>query len=319
MLDNPPNSVGNWDWGKQSGNKALSTARSNHPGGVNLLLADGSVRFVANSSPLDIWRAGDARGGRSHRGVLTPWRINMKGAWCFLAALPIVGFAVASAKPADRPAPPKPMNTFSIAAYDPDKKEWGVGVASKFLAVGAVVPWAKAGVGAIATQSYANTSYGPNGLDLLAKGKSAEETIKALTDDDKEKDQRQVGIIDPQGNAATFTGSQCLAWAGGKTGKHYACQGNILAGEAVVNDMAKAFEDAKGPLAWRIMAALEAAEKAGGDKRGKQSAAILVVREKGGYGGFNDRMIDFRVDDHEQPIQELARILALRVPKPEGR
>ena len=240
----------------------------------------------------------------------------MRRAWYFFALLPLIAIAVGVAKPADRPASPQPVNTFSIVAYDPDKKEWGIGVASKFLAVGAVVPWAKAGVGAIATQSFANTSYGPNGLDLLAKGKSAEETIKALTDEDQQKDQRQVGIIDANGNAATFTGSKCQAWAGGKTGKNYACQGNILAGEAVVTGMAKAFEDAKGPLAWRIMAALEAAEKAGGDKRGKQSAAILVVREKGGYGGFNDRMIDFRVDDHETPIQELARILALRVRKP---
>src|SRR5262249_54591618 len=159
------------------------------------------------------------------------------------------------------------------------RKEWGIGVASKFLAVGAVVPWAKAGVGAVATQSFANTSYGPKGLELMAQGKPAEETIKALTDDDKQKEQRQVGIVDAQGNAATFTGAKCQPWAGGKTGKHYACQGNILAGEAVVNDMAKAFEESKGPLAWRIIAALEAADKAGGDKRGKQSAAILVVRE----------------------------------------
>jgi uncharacterized Ntn-hydrolase superfamily protein len=216
-----------------------------------------------------------------------------------------------------RPVPPPEVNTFSIAAYDPDRKEWGIGVASKFLAVGAVVPWAKAGVGAVATQSFANTSYGPKGLELMAQGKSAEETIKALTDEDNQKDIRQVGIIDAQGNEATFTGSKCQAWAGGKTGKHYACQGNILAGEAVVNDMAKAFEEAKGPLAWRIIAALEAADKAGGDKRGKQSAAILVVRERSGYGGFNDRMIDFRVDDHENPIQELARILALRMRRAE--
>src|SRR5262245_12396338 len=244
------------------------------------------------------------------------WRITMKGACVCFAVLLIVASAVNVATPADRPLPPEPVNTFSIVAYDPDQKEWGIGVASKFLAVGAVVPWAKAGVGAIATQSFANTSYGPNGLELLAKGKSADETIKALTDADKQKDVRQVGVIDANGNAATFTGSNCQAWSGGKTGKNYACQGNILAGEAVVNDMAKAFEDAKGPLAWRIMAALDAAEKAGGDKRGKQSAAILVVREKGGYGGFNDRLIDFRVDDHEKPIQELARILALRVRKP---
>jgi len=193
-----------------------------------------------------------------------------------------------------------------------------VAVASKFLAVGAVVPWAKAGVGAIATQSHANTTYGPKGLELLSQGKSAEEVIKLLTDEDKGKDVRQVGIIDAKGNAATFTGTKCNAWAGGKTGKHFACQGNILAGEAVVNDMAMAFEGSSGPLAWRLLAALESAEKAGGDSRGKQSAAILVVREKSGYSGFNDRMIDFRVDDHANPVQELGRILGLRLKRPEN-
>jgi uncharacterized Ntn-hydrolase superfamily protein len=208
--------------------------------------------------------------------------------------------------------------TFSIVAYDPERQEWGVAVASKFLAVGAVVPWAKANVAAIATQSHANTTYGPKGLDLLSQGKSAEEVIKLLTEDDPGKDVRQVGIVDSKGNPATYTGSKCTAWAGGKTGKHYACQGNILAGEAVVDDMAKAFEEAKGPLAWRLIAALEAAEKAGGDKRGKQSAAILVVRDKAGYSGFNDRMIDFRVDDHANPVQELTRILALRIKRPEN-
>jgi uncharacterized Ntn-hydrolase superfamily protein len=219
-----------------------------------------------------------------------------------------------------RPIPEKdpPVNTFSIVAYDQDRQEWGVAVASKFLAVGAVVPWAKAGVGAIATQSHANTTYGPKGLELLGQGKSAEEVIKLLTEEDEGKAVRQAGIVDAKGSAATFTGSKCTEWAGGKTGKHYACQGNILAGEAVVNDMAKAFEEAKGPLAWRLMAGLEAAEKAGGDKRGKQSAAILVVRDKAGYSGFNDRLIDFRVDDHATPVQELARILALCLKRPEN-
>jgi uncharacterized Ntn-hydrolase superfamily protein len=207
--------------------------------------------------------------------------------------------------------------TFSIVAYDPEQQEWGVAVASKFLAVGAVVPWAKAGAGAIATQSHANTSYGPKALELLSQGKSADEVIKLLTEEDPGKDVRQVGIVDSKGNSATYTGSKCMPWAGGKIGKHYACQGNILAGEAVVDDMAKAFEEAKVPLAWRLLAALEAAEKAGGDKRGKQSAAILVVRDKAGYSGFNDRMIDFRVDDHANPVQELARILALRLKRPE--
>jgi uncharacterized Ntn-hydrolase superfamily protein len=221
--------------------------------------------------------------------------------------------ASSAAAPSHEPA----VATFSIVAYDPDRQEWGVGVASKFLAVGAVVPWAKAGVGAIATQSFANTTYGPKGLEMLGQGKSAEEVLKTLTDADEQRDVRQVGIIDAKGQAATFTGAKCNAWAGGKTGKYYTCQGNILAGEAVVADMAKAFEEAKGPLAWRIVAALEAAEKAGGDKRGKQSAALLVVRDKSGYGRFNDRMVDFRVDDHAQPVQELARILALRVKRVE--
>ncbi len=218
-------------------------------------------------------------------------------------------------RPESRPEPL--VCTFSIVAYDPGRQEWGVGVASKYLAVGAVVPWAKVGAGAVATQSYVNTSYGPRGLDLLAAGKSAEEVIKELTDADEGKDFRQVGIVDARGKVANFTGKKCMAWAGAKSGEHYTCQGNLLAGEAVVKDMARAFEQSKGPLAWRIMAALEAGEKAGGDKRGKQSAALLVVRDKGGTGGFNDRAIDFRVDDHATPIQELARILALRLRRPE--
>src|SRR5688572_6283439 len=183
-----------------------------------------------------------------------------------LAAL-LLSFLVslaAVARPSDNPTPePEVVATFSVVGYDPDAKEWGVAVASKFLAVGAVVPWAEAGVGAVATQSFANVTYGPKGLELMRKGKSAEETIKALTDDDEGRDSRQVGMIDAKGEAATFTGKKCQAWAGGKTGKHYACQGNILAGPEVVDAMAKAFEEAKGPLAWRLMTALEAGDKAG--------------------------------------------------------
>ncbi|HEV3205229.1 MAG TPA: DUF1028 domain-containing protein [Gemmataceae bacterium] len=208
-------------------------------------------------------------------------------------------------------------NTYSIVPFDPDHKEWGVAVASRALACGSIVPWAKAGVGAVATQSYANVAYGPRGLELLAEGKTPEQVLEKLTGEDPGKDLRQVGIVDARGNGAHFTGPKCQAWAGGKSGKHYTCQGNILAGEEVVNEMAKAFEETTGPLAWRMMAALEAGEKAGGDKRGKQSAGILVVRDKGGPNGLNDRMIDLRVDDHENPVQELARILGKRVRRPE--
>ncbi len=232
------------------------------------------------------------------------------------ALLALLGLTAPS--PSAPPAEPGPdqVNTFSIVGYDPDRKEWGVAVASKYLAVGSAVPFAKAGVGAVATQANVNVTYGPKGLELMADGKSAEDAIKTLTDADKGKAFRQLGMVDAQGNPATFTGEKCNAWAGGKTGKYYAVQGNILTGEQVVDDMAKAFEEAKGPLAWRLMAALEAGDKAGGDKRGKQSAAVLVVREGAGPNGFGDRFIDLRVDDHEGPIPELGRILALRIRKP---
>jgi uncharacterized Ntn-hydrolase superfamily protein len=210
------------------------------------------------------------------------------------------------------------VHTFSIVAYDPDRQEWGVGVASKYLGVGNTVPFAQAGVGAVATQARVNATYGQTGLNLLAKGKTAEEVVKALTEADSGFEFRQLGVIDGKGDVASFTGKKCTAWAGHKTGKHYACQGNILAGEAVINDMAKAFEEAKGPLAWRIMTSLHAADKAGGDKRGKQSAAILIVRANGGPNGFGDRYIDLRVDDHKEPIPELERILALRIKRPKG-
>jgi uncharacterized Ntn-hydrolase superfamily protein len=206
--------------------------------------------------------------------------------------------------------------TFSIVGFDPAKKEWGIAVASKYLAVGSAVPFAAAGVGAIATQSFVNVRYGPDGLKLLAEGKSAQEVIDALTAPDKGRDLRQVGVVDQGGRAASFTGPKCMAWAGHKTGEHFCCQGNLLAGPQVVEDMAHAFEAAKGPLAWRLMAALEAGDKAGGDKRGKQSAALYVVREKGGPMGLNDRLYDYRVDDHREPIPELARILSLVLRRP---
>lgn len=201
--------------------------------------------------------------------------------------------------------------TFSIAAFDPATGDLGIAVESKFLAVGAVVPWARAGVGAIATQSWANTTYGPAGLELLAQGKTPDEVIGALTGADEHRALRQVGIVDAQGRAATYTGSECFAWCGGITGPNYACQGNILVSEATVQAMARTFEATTGGLWDRLLAALAAGQAAGGDSRGQESAALLVVRDKGGYAGFNDRFIDLRVDDHPRPIEELARILEL--------
>jgi uncharacterized Ntn-hydrolase superfamily protein len=202
--------------------------------------------------------------------------------------------------------------TFSIVGYDPQEKEWGIAVQSKFLGVGAVVPFAKAGVGAVATQSYANTAYGPQALELMAQGKSAEEVMELITKDDKDKEMRQVGIIDSEGNAATFTGTYCYDWAGGVTGKHFAAQGNILVDEKTVQAMAETFESTEGSLAHRLLMALDTGQQAGGDSRGQQSAALLVVKEKGGYGGYNDRYIDLRVDDHPEPIRELIRIYGLQ-------
>jgi uncharacterized Ntn-hydrolase superfamily protein len=231
-------------------------------------------------------------------------------------ALAYLGGWVVQAGDVPPPATEAEVNTFSIVAYDPDAQEWGVAVASKYLAVGAVVPWAKAGVGAVATQASVNIAHGASGLELLAKGMSAEEVLKTLGEGDKLWQIRQVGVVDAKGQAAGFTGKKCIAHAGNKSGKNYTCQGNILAGEAVIDDMAKAFEETKGKLAWRLMAAMEAADKAGGDKRGKQSAAILVVRDKAGPNGISDRYIDLRVDDHKDPIPELARILALRIKRP---
>src|ERR1700726_1828183 len=201
--------------------------------------------------------------------------------------------------------------TFSIVARDPQKGELGIAVQSKFLAVGAVVPWARAGTGAIATQSWANTSYGPRGLELLARGLTAAEILAGLLEEDDGRASRQVGIVGVSGEPVTYTGDQCYPWAGGRVGEHYACQGNILTGEETVQAMARTFEETTGRLCDRLVAALAAGQAAGGDSRGQQSAALLVVREGGGYGGFNDRFIDLRVDDHPQPIDELQRILQL--------
>ncbi len=203
--------------------------------------------------------------------------------------------------------------TFSIVAFDHATGDLGIAVASKFLAVGAVVPWAQAGVGAVATQSYANTSYGPRGIELLRGGLSASQAIEHLLADDIDTDvpMRQVGIVDATGATATYTGPQCHTWAGGHAGAGYAAQGNILAGAAVVEAMAETFERSEGELPERLIDALAAGQAAGGDSRGQQSAALLVVRDKAGYGGWNDRYIDARVDDHRQPIEELRRLLQL--------
>ncbi len=201
--------------------------------------------------------------------------------------------------------------TFSIVARDSRAGELGIAVESRFLAVGAVVPWAKAGVGAIATQSWANTSYGPRGLELLAGGFSASVALEQLLADDEGRASRQVGIVGVEGAPVTYTGDECFPWAGGQVGADYACQGNILVSEQTVLAMAQTFEASSGPLSERLLTALAAGQAAGGDSRGQQSAALLVVRLDGGYGGFNDRMIDLRVDDHPQPIQELQRLLQL--------
>jgi len=204
---------------------------------------------------------------------------------------------------------PPPVATFSIVARDATTGELGVAVASRFFAVGSVVPFARAGVGAIATQAYANTTYGPDGLALLAEGKTPEETLKRLLEKDAGRDRRQVGIVSASGASVTYSGPGTTPWAGGRSGPDYAIQGNILAGERVVVEMERAFLRGKGSLADRLYAALVAGEKAGGDSRGKQSAALLVVKERAGYGGFTDRAIDIRVDDHAEPFVELGRLL----------
>jgi uncharacterized Ntn-hydrolase superfamily protein len=202
--------------------------------------------------------------------------------------------------------------TYSIAACDLDAAQWGVAVQSKFLSVGSVVPWAEPHVGAIATQAYANPRYGPNGLALLREGRSAQEAVDELTAADDGRDHRQLGIVDAQGNAATYTGKECLEWAGGRTGPGYAAQGNILVSEATVDALAESFEgNADPPLAERLLDCLAAAQGAGGDRRGQQSASLLVVERDGGYAGLSDSLVDLRVEDHERPIEELRRIYGL--------
>jgi uncharacterized Ntn-hydrolase superfamily protein len=198
--------------------------------------------------------------------------------------------------------------TFSIVGFDPANGDLGIAVASKFIAVGAVVPYAKAGVGAVATQAWANTDFGPQGLERMAAGDSAPDALAALVDADEGRDDRQAGFVDPNGVPATFTGGSCMAWAGGRTGEHVAVQGNILVGQEVVDEAFRAFEDAEGDLCDKLVAALLAGDAAGGDRRGRQGAALLVVREGGGYEGRNDRYIDLRVDDHPDAPNELARV-----------
>ncbi len=201
--------------------------------------------------------------------------------------------------------------TFSIVAFDAEKGDLGVAVASKFPAVGAVVPWARAGVGAVATQSWANTDFGPDGLGLMGGGMPASAALDAVLEPDDDREERQVGFVDASGGAASFTGANCMDWAGGLTGDGFAAQGNILAGEGVVAALASAFAETEGDLCDRLLAALLAGDGAGGDRRGKQSAALLVVRAGGGYEGRNDRYIDLRVDDHPDAPTELARLFTV--------
>jgi uncharacterized Ntn-hydrolase superfamily protein len=202
--------------------------------------------------------------------------------------------------------------TYSIVALDPATGDLGVATQSKFLAVGAVVPWARAGVGAIATQSFANVAYGPDGLHALRAGHSASEALERLIANDPLREQRQAGIVDAQGGSATHTGRECFAWAGGRTGPGFAAQGNILAGPAVVDGIVETFTAGGEPFPELLVACLAAAEAAGGDRRGRESAALLIVREAGGYGGGNDIWVDLRVDHHDGPVGELGRLLELQ-------
>ncbi|GAA1509672.1 DUF1028 domain-containing protein [Kribbella lupini] len=202
--------------------------------------------------------------------------------------------------------------TFSIVAYDVESASWGVAVASKFLAVGAVVPWGRAGAGAVATQASANLSYGPDGLDLLSEGLSADEVVERLIAADGGRDSRQVGVVDAAGRGATYTGPECMDWAGGLAGDGFAVQGNILAGPGVVPAMAEAWrEGADEPFDRRLLGALAAGDQAGGDSRGRQSAALRVWRAGAAYGGQLDIAIDLRSDDHRAPVEDLGRLLSL--------
>jgi uncharacterized Ntn-hydrolase superfamily protein len=204
------------------------------------------------------------------------------------------------------------VSTYSIAACDLAAGQWGVAVQSKFLAVGSVVPWAAPGIGAVATQAYANPRYGPAGLELLLEGLSAEEVVARLTADDEGREQRQLGVVDAHGRGASFTGSACMRWAGGRTGPCFAAQGNILVSAETVDALAETFEaTAQLPLAERLLACLAAAQEAGGDARGQQSAALLVVERDAGYAALSDTLVDLRIDDHARPVEELQRLYRL--------
>jgi len=223
-----------------------------------------------------------------------------------LAALLLVAAGLSQVPTADRFTA-----TFSIAAYDPATGDLGVAVASKFPAVGAMVPFARAGVGAVATQALANLEYGPKGLLLMEHGLTASEAMTRLVENDPQRDDRQLGLVDAKGRSAAWTGENCFSWAGSVSGPNFTAQGNILTGPEVVQAMARSFEGSSGSLAERLMAALEAGDAAGGDRRGKESAALLVVRAGAGYGGATDRWIDLRVDDHPEPVGELRRLLGV--------
>ena len=212
--------------------------------------------------------------------------------------------------PAGRMAPVR-FGTFSIVATNKDRTEWGVAVQSKFISVGSVVPWARAGIGAIATQAMANVRYGPEGLALLEAGASADDVVRKLTAADPKRDERQLGVVDASGRSSGYTGAKCLNWAGHHSGDGYTCQGNILYSAEVVNAMARTFESTPGQLPERLLATLAAGQREGGDRRGMQSAALLIVREKGGYDEGSDRWVDIRVDDHPSPIEELKRVFRL--------
>src|SRR5918995_5087240 len=205
----------------------------------------------------------------------------------------------------------EPVSTYSIVACDLERGQWGVATQSKFLAVGSIVPWAEPQAGAVATQSYANPRYGPEGLALLRQGLGAGDVVERLTAADEGRDERQVGVVDAGAVGATFTGSACHDWAGGRTGPGYAAQGNLLVSGETVEALAECFESSSGPLAERLLDALAAAQAAGGDKRGQQSAAVIVVERDGGYAGLSDVLVDLRVDDHEAPIEELRRLHGL--------